>query len=313
METKDLIVVIGDVMLDCYWHTQATRISPEVPVLVVENQSYEYRLGGAANVAANCVSMGTATVLVGCIGNDQSGEKIKKICKENAIKTVFIVDKDRPTTTKTRIIAKGHQLVRVDSESKKQINKNQARELILRTKKIAPNPSCIVISDYAKGMIGDEIMKEIRKKYPSTKIIADIKPIHARTCVGVSCITPNKEEAEQMVGRKIHNNASAMEAAKKLQKATKASVIITRAEAGMTIAEKGKKIVHIPTEAQDVYDVTGAGDTVVAVLAIFQGKGKSLLQSAKYANRAAGKVIGRKGTSVVTKKEIEDIKQWSLL
>jgi D-beta-D-heptose 7-phosphate kinase/D-beta-D-heptose 1-phosphate adenosyltransferase len=309
MQKKDSIIVIGDVMIDCYWHTEVVRVSPEAPVLIVEDRWREYRLGGAANVAANCVSIGATVVLGSVVGDDENGKKIEQMCKDSGIKTAFIVETERPTTVKTRILAKGHQIIRIDSESKKQIDKKQAQQLIRKIKKIISDPTCVVISDYAKGVMGHEIMKEIKREYPKTKIIADIKPVHITTCAGVSCITPNTKEAEEMSGIKIQDNVSATKVAKKLQKISKASVVITRAEAGMTIAENGKKIVHISAEGQEVCDVTGAGDTVVAVLAVFQGRGASLLQSAQYANKAAGKVIGRYGTSVVTKGEIEEIKK----
>jgi len=284
------ILVIGDLILDHYAYGNVSRISPEAPVPIVHLKSEEYKLGGAANVAANIATLSGNVTLIGLIGRDRRGKKVIELCKKNKIK--IFPEYFHKTIIKTRIIAENQQLVRIDEE---QITPKDLNPRII--KREAEKAEIIIISDYAKGTINEDLMKLLTSL--NKKIIVDPKPKNKLIYKGAYLITPNQKEALEMSScEEIHK------AGEQLQKELETNVIITRGKQGMSIFNNGVK--DIPTFAKEVYDVTGAGDTVIATLSLALASGASLESSAILANHAAGIVVGKHGTAKV---ELEELRK----
>ncbi|MBI4653976.1 MAG: D-glycero-beta-D-manno-heptose-7-phosphate kinase [Nitrospirae bacterium] len=302
------ILVIGDLMVDRYIMGKVRRISPEAPVPVVETTEENLLLGGAANVVNNILSLGGRVFVAGTVGRDEMGRVLIHELRERGVNTEgIIVEKDRPTTVKTRIIAHNQQVVRFDKEIKSDISPSTQSFILEYIKDCLPEIKAIILSDYCKGVITQELIKgliEIAK--PNGIFIAvDPKIGHFDYYKGVSFITPNINEASFGSGIEITDEETLNMAGETLLKKLKCeAVLITRGEGGMSLFEGSGKVTHIPTFARKVYDVTGAGDTVIATFTLCYSAGANMKESAIFANHAAGIVVGELGTAVVTAKDI---------
>lgn len=306
---KQRILVIGDLMLDHFIWGRVSRISPEAPVPVVKVVSENMMLGGAANVANNINSLNSHVLLCGVVGDDEGGKAfVNELKKKNMSADALIIDKKRPTIIKTRIIAHHQQVVRFDRESDDYLNLDTAKKILDYVKRKINGIDALVISDYAKGIVSRELVEEIvavaKKK---NKIVAvDPKVSHFDFYKSVTVVTPNNDEASRASGIDIKDDASLLRAGEiLLNKLGSDAVLITRGEHGMSLFEKDGSITHIPTVAQEVYDVTGAGDTVISVFTLALAAGASLKEAAVISNFAAGIVVGKVGTATVAPEELK--------
>jgi D-beta-D-heptose 7-phosphate kinase/D-beta-D-heptose 1-phosphate adenosyltransferase len=305
--SKTGILVIGDLMVDQYIWGKVKRISPEAPVPVVEVTDENLLLGGAANVANNVMSLEGRIFIAGTIGRDDIGKILVTKLTEKGFNTDgLVIDSSRPTTVKTRVIAHSQQMVRFDREIKNDIDRSTQALLLDYIKFCLPKIKGIIISDYSKGLITKNLIKKILQLAGQNKFIAaDPKIGHFDYYKGVSLITPNMNEASFGSGIDIVNEKTLVAAGKALLKKLQCrAVMITRGDEGMSLFEKSGRITHIPTCAREVYDVSGAGDTVIATLTLSHSAGEKLENSAVIANYAAGVVVGKIGTAVATQKEI---------
>jgi D-beta-D-heptose 7-phosphate kinase/D-beta-D-heptose 1-phosphate adenosyltransferase len=298
------VLVLGDLMLDKYLWGNVGRISPEAPVPVVEVHRDTSCLGGAGNVCHNLRSLGAFPIPVGVVGDDQPGDWIKANVPDSS---GIFVDKKRPTTVKTRIIAHHQQVVRVDQEEKKFIS-SEIEEKIFNF--IQENAfEGILISDYNKGLLTKSLMQKLLP-YAHTKkisVFVDPKVDNFFSFSPVTLINPNHTEAEQIVHHACDTDAQVEKAGEKILSRIEAKyLILKRGERGLTVFEKGKKEIHIPTIAKEVFDVTGAGDTVIASASLALLSNASILEAAMLANAAAGVVVGKIGTATVTPSELID-------
>ncbi|MCJ7508874.1 MAG: D-glycero-beta-D-manno-heptose-7-phosphate kinase [candidate division Zixibacteria bacterium] len=309
------ILVVGDVMLDEYLWGNVSRISPEAPVPVVEIAKETIKLGGAANVALNIETLGAEPILVGLVGKDKNGEKLKSLLKSLKISDEgILVDKNRPTTSKTRIIAHHQQIVRADRENIEEMNGETCKRILKFVNDKIKEIDAVVISDYGKGMITLNLLNElIDLARKNRKFIAvDPKETHFMNYKKVSIITPNHNEASFAFGKRIKDEKSLEEVGWGLLERLEAeSILITRGEKGMSLFQKDKTLTHFPTVAKKVYDVTGAGDTVISAFSVAYCAGADLKESALISNHAAGIVVGEIGTAQVNKKTLwEDLKDF---
>ena len=303
--SKSRILVIGDLILDRYIWGRVSRISPEAPVPVVEVTDDNFMLGGAANVANNIVALGGEVTVAGVAGKDRAGEVLRGLLEEQDIQCALFED-SRPTTIKTRVIAHNQQVVRFDREDKNRVAVRVMRELFAFLKHAIHEHDAVIVSDYKKGMVSRELIEGIlNSSRPQNKLLAvDPKVGHFHYYKGASLITPNLAEASQGSGVEIKDEKSLILAGRTLMKKLSCgAVLITRGEQGMSLFEK-KGITHIPTVARHVYDVTGAGDTVIATFALAYSSGASMQEAAVIANHAAGIVVGEVGTAVVTREKL---------
>lgn len=307
--SKKTIIVVGDIIMDQYIWGNVSRISPEAPVPVVDVKEESYLLGGAANVLNNIISLGGKAMVCGVIGHDDIGRMIIHELRIREIDTGgIIVESDRPTTIKTRIVAHSQQVVRYDREKKEDINKS-SREIIkgyLKNKLFEIDG--LIISDYYKGVVTKELVKEIISivNNRGLPILADPKVGHFDLYEGLTLITPNIFEASTGSGVSIHDNKSLEMAGMALiEKLRCKATLITRGEEGMTLIEDNREVTYIPAVAKKVFDVTGAGDTVIGVMALAIAAGATLKESAVIANHAAGIVVGKVGTAVIGVEELK--------
>ena len=307
---KSRILVIGDIMLDQFIWGKVSRISPEAPVPVVGVERETTMLGGAANVVNNIVACGGNALLCGLVGDDFRGrEIISKLETLGATVEGIFVEDDRPTTMKTRIIAHAQQVVRYDRESVKPLREETRRrilDLILKEKK---DLSGIIISDYGKGVISAQLMDGLKAVFSESNGPVAVDPNIKNFSLyrNVTVITPNQNEAAEIAGVEIEDEQGLLETGKRLldTKDFKA-LLITRGSDGMTLIEHDGSITHIKSVARKVYDVTGAGDTVIAILTLGMTAGLDLKSSAYLSNLAAGIVVGEIGTSAA---KMEDLKK----
>ncbi|NTV24283.1 MAG: D-glycero-beta-D-manno-heptose-7-phosphate kinase [Nanoarchaeota archaeon] len=299
------VLVIGDYMIDRYLYGQTTRISPEAPVPIVKVTEEKNVLGGAGNVANNLASLGAQVLSCGVIGADKDGNQLKKLLENKKIDTsLMIEDSERPTTVKKRVISgNNYQLLRLDYEMSGDIDKKLEDRVIKSIIKTLPGLDAVVFSDYAKGMITERVAKEIVaacRRY-NKPTIADTKPTRASFYKGCYLITPNLKEACEMSG--ISDDILKM--GERLVKQLDCRVFITRGSEGISVFEKNGVHTHVPPiSITKVFDVTGAGDTVVAVSALGVISGLDLVSAARLANFAAGLVVQKPGTSIVTPDEL---------
>ncbi len=302
------IAVIGDLMLDRYFWGSVTRISPEAPVPVVEVESEQGRLGGAANVAKNIKSLGGTPFLIGVVGNDNSGKQLIDIVRESGFPADGILsDHSRPTTVKTRLIANEQHIARVDRESRADISftiQNQIIETLLRN---ITTIDGIIIEDYNKGVIVKTLIKQIIDvaKEHGKIITIDPKFHNFFEYKNVTVFKPNKKEVEEALGKQLKTEQDVLEAGKQLLEKLKAeNVLLTRGPQGMSLFESNGEITHIPTKALSVSDVSGAGDTVIATMTLSLAAGASVSESAVLANHAGGIVVGYVGIAPIQKEEL---------
>lgn len=300
------ILVIGDVILDHYIWGKVSRISPEAPVPVVEVTREEFLLGGAANVAHNIVSLGGGASVIGINGQDIAGEALMNILRQKGVNVDGIFTENRPTTVKTRVIAHNQQVVRFDREDRKYVDGKILKGILGYINSVLFQYDAVIVSDYQKGMISNELIGDIVKKArPKEMFIAvDPKVGHFDFYKGVSLITPNVMEASSGSQIDIRDDKTLLRAGRNLMKKLSCkAVLITRGEQGMSLFEKNK-ITHILTVARKVYDVTGAGDTVISAFTLACASGANMEEAAVVANHAAGIVVGEVGTAVATPEQL---------
>ncbi len=298
---KKKILIIGDLILDRYIWGKVNRISPEAPVPVVEVTDENFLLGGASNVANNIVALEGHATIVGVAGNDIAGGILMKMLEERGIQCGGVFwGSTRPTTVKTRVIAHNQQVVRFDRENKDKVDGKVLKGLLEYIRSAIPNHDAVIISDYKKGVVSSKLVAEVLKCSSPENIFVSVDPKigHFHYYKNVSLITPNVMEASIASGIEIKDEKSLVNAGRALcKKISCDAILITRGEYGMSLFEKDK-VVHIPTVAKNVYDVTGAGDTVIATFTIAYAAGASMKEAAVIANHAAGIVVGEVGTAV---------------
>ncbi len=298
--------MIGDIILDRYIWGRVNRISPEAPVPIVEVTNDSFLLGGAANVANNIVSLGGNVSVTGVIGRDRAGEVVKELLRERDI-DIEIFEDSRPTTVKTRVIAHNQQVVRFDKEDRTALSGRVLKGIIDYLKRSLREFDAVILSDYKKGVISKALINEILKiAMPLKRFVAvDPKVGHFHLYRGVSIVTPNLSEASHGSGVEIRDEDSLVRAGRLLlKKLSCKAVLITRGEEGMSLFTDDR-VTHIPTVARHVYDVTGAGDTVIAVFTLSHAAGATLEEAAMIANHAAGIVVGEVGTAPVTPERLK--------
>jgi D-beta-D-heptose 7-phosphate kinase/D-beta-D-heptose 1-phosphate adenosyltransferase len=300
------ILVIGDIILDHYIWGKVNRISPEAPVPVVEVTRENFLLGGAANVANNIVSLGAHAAVIGINGEDIAGEALRSILEQKGVDCSGLFTENRPTTVKTRVIAHNQQVVRFDREDSKYVDGRILKGILSHIYAILKDYDAVIISDYKKGMVTEALVTGILKKTKSKDMFVAVDPkvCHFNFYKGVSLITPNLMEAALGAGMEITDDQSLNKAGQALlKKLSLKAALITRGEQGMSLFEK-KKVTHIPTVARKVYDVTGAGDTVISAFTLASASGASFKDSAVIANHAAGIVVGEVGTAVASPEQL---------
>ncbi|MBW1805245.1 MAG: D-glycero-beta-D-manno-heptose-7-phosphate kinase [Deltaproteobacteria bacterium] len=303
------VLVIGDIIMDEYIWGDVSRISPEAPVPVVQVKQETKILGGAANVINNINSLGGQSSLCGVIGDDQTGQEILKKIKDLGLTTDgIVIETDRHTSNKTRIVAHNQQVVRFDRETQKGIKNDSIESLLSFIEKTMDSLDAIVVEDYGKGVISAQLMKGLRKLTLESGIIlaVDPKTDHFEYYQGIDVITPNQYEAGGFCGIEIKDEESLIQTGRQmLERLNCRSVLITRGKDGMTLFERRREIYHIPTVARKIFDVSGAGDTVISTLCLGLASGLDLKSAAIIANFAAGIVVGEVGTSVVKADELK--------
>ncbi len=311
------VLIVGDVMLDRFIVGRVSRISPEAPVPVVHFQSEHYRLGGAANVAHNIVTLGGKPSVVGLVGADAAAETLRTHMTAAGIRiNGLIEDRLRPTTEKVRIVTeRNQQVARIDRETDSEAVGDVRQTLIGRVKSLARGVKTLLVSDYLKGTVSSTVMKTlvtISRSHgatasiarPDIPLIVDPKIPHLECYAGASVVTPNHHETEMATQRPLRTDEDAAAAGRLLRRRVKCdAVLITRGEHGMWLAERDNEG-SIPAVAREVADVTGAGDTVVATLALALGAGATLSEAAVLANHAAGIVVAKFGPATVTREEL---------
>ena len=308
--SKTRILVVGDVMLDHYIWGNVSRISPEAPVPVVSVTKESLLLGAATNVVNNVHALGGKVSLCGVIGHDDSGRQLVHLLRTQGIGTDgLIVESQRPTTIKTRVIAHSQQVVRFDRETKSGITPDTHRRIFEFVQQQVKNGiDGIILSDYSKGVVTRELVRDIVRLAIRKGIIVSVDPKvnHFGMYTGVTILTPNTREASIGSKIEIEDETSLIKAGSMLLKQLKcAAVLITRGEHGMSLFERSGRVTHIPTMAQEVFDVTGAGDTVISTLTLAMASGANMVDAARIANYAAGIVVGVVGTATVQSGELK--------
>ena len=301
------ILVVGDLMLDRYVWGRVERISPEAPVPVVEVVKETVHLGGAANVACNLAVLKARPLLVGVVGGDEAGDRLVEELHRQEISSEGIVrDKGRSTTIKTRIIAHNQQVCRTDREDKTPLSQETVDQMKSAYQPLLEQAKGMILSDYGKGALSAALVVGLIQEARRTKKFLAVDPKAGDFSVyrGASIVTPNKKEAVRASGVEIVDEASFIQAGEKLLEVTASDyLLITRGEEGMTLFD-GKEHSHIPTVAREVFDVSGAGDTVIASLTLAVAAGASIRDAAILANHAAGVAVGKLGTAAASGEEI---------
>jgi rfaE bifunctional protein kinase chain/domain len=300
------VVVVGDLMLDEFVHGDVTRISPEAPVPILEVRDRTSMPGGAANAGANVASLGGKAALVGVIGSDAQGETTRRLASASGIDASgFVVDESRPTTVKTRIVARNQQVVRIDHETRGAFAASVAERVAAATGSALKNANACIVSDYGKGIVTPELVAAIVEAAGGAPIIVDPKRHDFSAYRGATVITPNLGELEMATRRTCTTTEAIVEAASGLlPELGGAAVLVTRGAQGMSLIEPGKPPVHVPARARAVFDVTGAGDTVVSTLALALAIGLPMAIAIHVASAAAAIAVSKPGTATVTMEEL---------
>lgn len=298
------VLVLGDVMLDRYWFGATNRISPEAPVPVVRVQENEERAGGAANVAMNIASLNVPVQLLGLTGQDEAGATLSSMLEKQGIDCNFVQLASHPTITKLRVLSRHQQLLRLDFEE--DFHNVQSDELLAKLQSAVQNFGALILSDYGKGTLNAvQSMIQIARQ-ANVPVLIDPKGTDFERYRGATLLTPNMSEFEAVVG-KCQNEEDIVEKGLKLIREIELkALLVTRSEKGMTLLRPEQPPFHLPTEAKEVFDVTGAGDTVISVLATALADGRSFEEACYLANVAAGIVVGKLGTSTVSNVELEN-------
>ncbi len=310
---KVRVLIVGDVMLDRYWWGDVSRISPEAPVPIVRMRGSSTAPGGAANVAANVIGLNANPILIGIIGNDREAAELKDSIEEMEIDPNNLIALERrPTTVKTRIVAHGQQIVRVDREELLDLTADEETAVIKVIEECDLQVDAIIVSDYAKGLLTESILRVLIKigNERSIPVLVDPKGKNYKKYAGATLLTPNRREAAEACSLNEDSEDDILEAGKSLIYETGAqSVLITQGELGMTFFSAGSVPRHIPATAQQTFDVTGAGDTVIATVGVAHGAGMSLFEASGIANTAAGEVVQQVGTTAITLEKLNAVLQ----
>lgn len=300
------ILIVGDIMLDKYYFGSVDRISPEAPVPVVNIRREESRLGGASNVANNICSLGGQSMLCGAIGHDFFGKEIERMAKKKQI-GLSLISSQQPTITKARIIGGKQQIVRLDYEESLELSETEKAEIRQTVIRLLPDYPVLVISDYGKGFISEGfchfLITEARNR--QIRVIVDPKGKNWAKYAGADIVTPNVKELSDIVGYSVPNTDEAITRAAEevIRQNQLESLLVTRSEKGMSLIGQGNPI-HLPTHSEEVFDVSGAGDTVVATFSLCLAAGFDLVMAMKTANIAAGVVVKKLGTATLTPEEL---------
>jgi rfaE bifunctional protein kinase chain/domain len=302
------VFVLGDVMLDEFVWGKVARISPEAPVPVVEVTDHSFHLGGAGNVASNVRSLGGEAILAGVIGEDPAGERVRSSLSAAGIEPLLAVASGgRPTTVKTRIIAHNQQVVRADRESSDEIAIDLETELHAGARRRLRDCHAVIVSDYQKGVVTARLLRRLLPlaRRLGIPVLVDPKVRHFPRYRRVTLVTPNQLEAEQATGIRVRGPEDLLAAGRRILTMLDCqAALVTRGDQGMSLFERARRPIHIPTAAREVFDVTGAGDTVIATLALALSAGARLAEAAVLANYAAGVVVGKLGTTQATPAEV---------
>ena len=300
---KAKVLVVGDLMLDRYWHGPTSRISPEAPVPVVHVNEIEERPGGAGNVALNIAILGAQSTVLGLTGNDDAAKALEKTLQASGVNTHFIKLEDNPTITKLRVMSRHQQLIRLDFEDGfvgQDLSAMEAEFI-----KLLDDHDVVVCSDYGKGSLRNIQTLIALCKEKNIPVLVDPKGNDFAKYAGASLITPNYSEFEEVVGQCADEDELVAKAERLCEQHQLGALLVTRSEHGMSLIESDKTVTHLPTRAREVYDVTGAGDTVISTLAAALAVGQDLPQSTALANFAAGLVVAKSGTASVTVEELQ--------
>ena len=312
---KTRVLVLGDVMLDQFIWGSVARISPEAPVPVVDFERESFMPGGAANVARNLTALEVPTELFGAIGNDDAAGRLKELLAGQKIGcTGLIANPTRHTSVKTRIVAHKQQVVRIDRETRDELDAKLTAKLIAAVKVRLPGTDAVIVGDYGKGVVTQPLLNDIISlcRARGVWLSLDPKPVHQLNLSGLSLITPNRKETFELANLPDETRNSnpfadknlILAAARLLNDLRPAVLLITLGELGMLLYQRGQKPFHIPTVAQEVFDVSGAGDTVIATFTLAIAAGASPLEAAILSNHAAGIVVGKIGTAITTPEEL---------
>ena len=307
--SKVKILIIGDVMLDRYWWGSVSRISPEAPVPVVQLEKTSLAPGGAANVAVNIAALGAAPHLIGVVGDDDEGKFLSEILnKSNISPDLLLKLKERPTTVKTRIVAHNQHVVRIDNEKTNFLESEQEETLWRSIENELNKVDLVVISDYAKGLLSRSLLLRLitMARANNKHILIDPKGKDYTKYAGATLLTPNRREAREACNFEDQQVIDDVAAAGKtlISELGLEALLITQGENGMTLFQNGEKPIHFQTKARTVYDVTGAGDTVIAALAVAMAAGANLLQAAELSNISAGLVVEEVGTTTISQEKL---------
>lgn len=298
------VLVVGDVMLDRYWYGPTSRISPEAPVPVVKVDTVEERPGGAANVAMNIASLGANARLVGLTGIDDAARALSAKLGEVNVKCDFVSVPTHPTITKLRVLSRNQQLIRLDFEEG--FSSIDPQPIFDRIQHVLPKLGALILSDYAKGALNSVQQMIQLARAANVPVLIDPKGTDFERYRGATLLTPNLSEFEAVVGRCKTDEELVERGLQLMREFELTAVLVTRSEQGMTLLQHDQPPLHMPTQAQEVYDVTGAGDTVIGVLATCIAAGTSLEEACFLANAGAGVVVGKLGTSTVSPIELEN-------
>ncbi len=299
---KSQVLVIGDVMLDRYWHGGTSRISPEAPVPVVKVGQVEDRAGGAGNVALNIAALGSGASLISVVGDDEAGEALDSRLTAAGIHTDFQVSKDKPTITKLRVISRHQQLIRMDFEES--FASEDSVDFESKAEKLLPMMGAVIISDYAKGSLQDTQALIQAARVAKVPVLVDPKGTDFARYRGATLLTPNLHEFEAVVGSCDHESELVAKGTELMLKLDLEALLVTRGEHGMTLLRPNQSELHLPARAREVFDVTGAGDTVISVLASSLAAGEELPQAVALANLAASIVVAKLGTATISGPEL---------
>ncbi len=300
--SKTRLLVVGDVMLDRYWFGDTGRISPEAPVPVVQVAKIDERLGGAANVARNASALGAKTTILGVIGQDEAGKRVEQLLQESGVQSQLQADSKVPTTVKLRVIARQQQLIRLDFEETP--SQNSLDEKLKRFETLLPQVDVVILSDYGKGALEQVSVMIALAKANKKLVLVDPKGDAYSKYKGATVLTPNRSELRQVIGQWSDEADLTKRAQSLRQELELSALLLTRSEEGMTLfTEKGTE--HVRAQAREVFDVSGAGDTVIATLAVAMAAGWPLERAMALANRAGGIVVGKLGTATVSAEELQ--------
>ena len=305
------VLVVGDIMLDAYLMGDAERISPEAPVPVVRVESERHLLGGAGNVARNIVALGGVATLVGAVGTDSAAEQIRRLLDEEGIRSALVPLSSRPTTVKTRVMARRQQMLRLDQEDSRDFGREELDAILPVIASELQQHDVVILSDYSKGLVTRLFMAELQELSRGlprpVHLLVDPKPSNVALYSGAFIMTPNTKETGECAGMPVRNREEILAAGRAILARTGCPHLLTTLGAdGMALFRSSDEVWHVPTMAQDVFDVTGAGDTVIGTLGLGLAAGLDLLEACILANYAAGLVVAQVGAAVASPETLVD-------